>query len=235
MNEWISKDDFSVTFSKFDDAVNLVRLAGPGALMAKLDIKHAFRIMPVHPNDWDLLETCWEELYFVELRLPFGGRSSVFIFNTFADALAWILRVKHAVARLVHYLDDFFTCGRPNSNECAYNIETIHRVFDNLGVPLAFEKLIGPVTCIVCLGIEIDSIEQIVKLPADKLSELMSMLDFWCNRRKCMKRELLSLIGKLCFAAKVVRPGRIFLRRLIDLSTSVTELHHHITLNASAR
>ena len=54
------------------------------------------------------------------------------------------------------------------------------------------------------LGIEIDFIEQIVKLPADKLSELMSMLDFWWNHRKCTKRELLSLIGKLCFAAKVV-------------------------------
>ena len=75
MNEWISRDDFSVTFSKFDDAVNLVRLAGPGALMAKLDIKHAFHIMPVHPNDWDLLRTCWEGLYFVELHLSFGGRS----------------------------------------------------------------------------------------------------------------------------------------------------------------
>ena len=73
VNEWISKDDFSVTFSKSDDAVNLVRLAGPGALVAKLDIKHAFRIMPVHPDDWDLLGTCWEGLYFAELCLPFGG------------------------------------------------------------------------------------------------------------------------------------------------------------------
>ena len=32
-----------------------------------------------------------------------------------------------------------------------------------------------------------------------------------------------------------MRPGRIFLRRLIDFSTSITELHHHIILNASAR
>ena len=63
VNEWISKDDLSVTFSKFDDAMNLVRVAGPGALMAKLDIKHAFRIMPVHPDDWDLLGTCWDGLY----------------------------------------------------------------------------------------------------------------------------------------------------------------------------
>ena len=32
-----------------------------------------------------------------------------------------------------------------------------------------------------------------------------------------------------------MKPGRIFLRRIIDLSTSATHLHHHITLNAEAR
>ena len=143
VNEWISKDDFSTTFSNFDDAVNLVRVA----LMAKLDIKHAFHIMLVHPDSWDLLGTRWDGIYFVELCLPFSGRSSIFISNTFVDVLAWILRVKHAVPMLVHYLDNFFTCGRPNSTECACNIDTIRTVFDDLGVPLAFDKLTGPVTC----------------------------------------------------------------------------------------
>ena len=33
----------------------------------------------------------------------------------------------------------------------------------------------------------------------------------------------------------MIPAGRIFLRRLIDLSTSVTKLHHHITLNAHAK
>ena len=157
VNECISKDEFSVTFSKFDDAVNLVRKLGKGARMAKLDVKHAFRIIPVDPQDWDLLGTFWNGYHFVELRLPFGCRSSVFIFNTFADALAWILHIKHAIANLVHYLDDFFTCGAANTDECARNIKRIIKVFENLGVPLAVDKLIDPVTVITYLGIEIDS------------------------------------------------------------------------------
>ena len=41
----------------------------------------------------------------------------------------------------------------------------------------------------------------------------------------------LSLIGSLSFAAKVVKPGSLFLRRLIDLSNTVTSLHHHVYLN----
>ena len=49
-------------------------------------------------------------------------------------------------------------------------------------------------------------------------------------------RELLSLIGPLSFAAIVVRPGKMFLHRFIDLSTKVevSHLHHHISLNADA-
>ena len=49
------------------------------------------------------------------------------------------------------------------------------------------------------------------------------------------KRELLSLIGLLNHAATVVRPGRTFLRSLIDASTTVVHLDHHVTLRAQAR
>ena len=50
-----------------------------------------------------------------------------------------------------------------------------------------------------------------------------------------MKQELLSLIGKLSFACKVVPSGRILLQRLIDLSTSVEKLHHHLALTHKAK
>ena len=42
-------------------------------------------------------------------------------------------------------------------------------------------------------------------------------------------------MGKLSFACKVVPAGRIFLRRPIDLSCSVSRSHHHIRLTKEAR
>ena len=54
------------------------------------------------------------------------------------------------------------------------------------------------------------------------------------HRDKCTKRELLSLIGKLSFYCKLLPAGRIFLRRLIDFSSTVTHLHHHIGLTTEA-
>eukprot|EP00731_Ephydatia_muelleri_P017504 Em0010g602a len=72
-------------------------------------------------------------------------------------------------------------------------------------------------------------------VPPDRPQEISSPMMSWLGKRTATKRELLSLIGKLFFAAKVVPAGRLFLRHLIHLSTSVRRLHHHIHLNPEAR
>ena len=46
INEGISPDLYSVKYSNFDDAVTLVTTVGANCFMAKLDIKHAFRLCP---------------------------------------------------------------------------------------------------------------------------------------------------------------------------------------------
>jgi hypothetical protein len=108
-------------------------------------------------------------------------------------------------------------------------------LFNYLNVPLATDKTVGPTTQLTYLGIEIDSSKMEIRLPAEKLAAILQALPFWQNRRKATKREVLSLIGTLSFATKVVRPGRTFLRRLIDLSTKATKLHHHLDITADAR
>ena len=106
---------------------------------------------------------------------------------------------------------------------------------DRLGIPLAPDKLEGPTSRLVFHGILIDSTVMECSLPPDKLSELVAELLTWSSRKKCIKRELLSLIGKLNFACRIIPAGRIFLRRLIDLNTTARLPHHHISLNTEAR
>ena len=235
VNDGISKSEFSVHYSSFDDAVDLVRSLGHGCHMAKVDIRHAFRLCPVRPQDYRLLGMFWQGSYYVDTRLPFGCRSSPFIFNSFADALAWIIIFVYGITSIIHYLDDFFFAASAESKLCSSYMDTILSCFQFLGVPVAEDKLVGPTTCITYLGIEIDSSQHCIRLPDDKLIELNALLLLWLNKKKTTKRELLSLIGKLSFAAKVVKPGRIFLRRLIDLSKSVSKLHHYIDINRDAR
>ena len=74
-----------------------------------------------------------------------------------------------------------------------------------------------------------------VRLPKSKLSELKNMILSWRSKRKCTKREFLSLIGSLSFACIVIRPGHIFLLRLIGLSISVVCPNHHIDISSDMR
>ena len=96
-------------------------------------------------------------------------------------------------------------------------------------------KIIGPTTCLVFQRILTDTITMAVSLPSEKLDESLPLLEFWTGRKKFTKRELLFLIGKLSFAAKVIPSGRTFIKRLIELSTTVQQLDHHISLNRKAR
>ena len=234
VNEGISAELFSVHYSSFDDAVDMVKALGPSAFMAKLDIRHAFRLCPVRPEQWNLLGYHWQGQFYVDTRLPFGSRSSPYIFNTFADLLLWILLVVGRIPHALHYLDDFFLCGSSRS-ECKQSMDIMQYLFSILGVPIADDKTVGPSRILTFLGIEIDIPSASIRLPPEKYEELVALLQCWCDKKKCTKRQLLSLIGSLSFAAKVVKPGRMFLRRLIDLSTTVDRLHHHIDLNSEAR
>ena len=228
VNEGIPAELFSVKYSSFDDAVSIVRDIGIGCFMTKIDIKHAFRLCPFHRCDWPFLGYKWLGKYFFDIRLPFGSRSSPFIFNTFADALNWILVHKFSLTCIIHYLDDFFICASTFS-ECQQKVSTVLNVFRSLGVPIALDQLEGPSQRLVFLGIKIDSLNSCIHLPEDKLTSLSASVVTWVHRKKCIKSELLSLVG-LSFACKVIKLGRIFLRRLIDLSTTVSKLHHHIDL-----
>eukprot|EP00111_Clytia_hemisphaerica_P017398 TCONS_00051449-protein len=235
INEGIPKENFTVKYLNFDQATDLVYYKGKDCLMTKIDIKHAFRLLPVHPSQWVLLGIHWMGLYFIDTRLPFGLRSSPAIFTSFANAVHWILQNVYQLQDSTHYSDDFLFVHPPTIQTALNEIKTATLAFHQLGIPIAEEKQEGPSSQITYLGIEIDSSNLTIRIPDDKYSELMEILPFWNSRRKCTKKELLSLIGKLSFVCKIVRPGRIFLRRLIDISTTVKKLHHHITLNSEAR
>ena len=235
INEGINKEDFSVQYTHFDAATDLVYNKGRNCNMTKLDIQHAFRLLPVLPCQWILLGICWLGQFFIDTRLPFGLRSSPAIFNRFADAICWIIQNIYHIIDIVHYSDDFFLVSPPDIDIASNDVHIVKSAFSHLGVPLAIEKLVGPTTQITYLGISIDSEQFYIQIPDDKFDDLMLILPFWHKRKKCTKQELLSLIGKLSFVCKVVRPGRIFLRRLITLSTTVKSLYHHISLTKEAR
>ena len=207
---------------------------GRGALLTKMDIKQAYRNIPVHPEDRLLLGMFWEGKTYIDTALPFGLRSAPLIFSAIADALQWIM-LKRGVKRVAHYIDDFVSVGLPKSRECWVNKDIMHEVCEETGLPVELEKDAGPASTIECLGLELDSEALEIRLPADKLRRIGEALASWRGRKACRKRELLSLIGTLSHASKAVRAGRSFLRRLIDLASLTRHLDQFVRLNCAAR
>ena len=234
VNDGISKELASLTYMSVDDVVRGLLQRGRGALLAKMDIKQAYRNIPVHPQDRLLLGMRWEESIFVDAALPFGLRSAPLIFSAVGDALQWVMESMGA-KWVAHYIDDFVTIGAPDSPECSDNAQIMQAECERVGFPVEPEKSGGPATTISFLGVELDSRMLEIRLPKEKLDRLRAELKEWRGRKACRKRELLSLIGSLSHACKAVRAGRSFLRRLIDLSTVVEKLDHYVRLSREAR
>ena len=61
------------------------------------------------------------------------------------------------------------------------------------------------------------------------------MFPQWLVKKSATKTELQSLIGKLAFVCKWVRPGRLFLSRLLDTLRSLWRPRHCVRLRADFR
>ena len=72
-------------------------------------------------------------------------------------------------------------------------------------------------------------------LPDSKLCELQQLLSDTLLKRSITKRKLQSLEVKLNFAARVVFGGRTFLRRIIDVTNTLSGPHHHMRIETSLR
>ena len=224
VNDGINRELRSLSYITVDDIATKVGEMGRGALMAKFDLKAAYRQIPVHPDDRGML---WENELYIDTTLPFGLRSAPMIFSAVADGLAYIIREK-GVKGLDHYLDDFSLVSPPKSSECQMNLATALETCDEVGFLVAPEKTEGPATEINLLGIVIDSERLELRLPAEKLQKLRELVGTWRKRKACSKRELQSLAGHLNHACKVIRPGRRFLRGVIGLLSKFSRRDHMI-------
>ncbi|KAL2081495.1 hypothetical protein ACEWY4_023348 [Coilia grayii] len=152
INSLVPFEDYSMCYQTVDDAVRLIKLAGPNCWLFKADITAAFKVMPIHPDFWHLFGVQWEGQFYFAVRLTFGCRSSPKIFNTLSEALCWILQNNYDIKLLVHLLDDFLAVTPPSAPPTTGR-QTILKVFSNLGVPISEEKTDSPAHSLEFLGI----------------------------------------------------------------------------------
>jgi hypothetical protein len=224
VNDGIDPAHCSFHYSSVSYAARRVVECGRGVLLAKLDLKSAYRMVPVHLIDSPLLGISWKGSTYIDKALPFSLRSAPIIFSAVADGLAWAL-FSEGVEYSIHYLDDFLFCSPAALTACQVALQKALPLCERLGLPVAPEKIEDPCTRLSFLGITIDSQSMMLSLPEAKLIQLQDRLEEWTSRKSATIHQLQELLGHLNYAAAVVRTGQTFLRAVIEKTVIPSSIH----------
>ena len=220
MNDYIRRHLTHVAYLSVDVAL-IIHALGFNTLLAKIDIRNAYCIILIHPNDRPFLGIRWWEQIFVNCQLPFGLASALAIFSTVTTSLEWIIR-QRGVHACIHYMDDFLLFGSPHSAECQSALAITVATCQELGIPLATDKIEGPAVALSFLGVQLDTAAMCVSLPADKLAKLRELIHNLVAQRTVHDFHALdSLVGHLVHATKVCPLGKAFLNNLFAVQSAM--------------
>jgi hypothetical protein len=181
INSHIPKQFTAVSYQSVDTAINIIKCVGRGALLAKTDLENAYKQIPIHPDDFELLGFKISDLYYYDKTLPFGLSYSCQLFEKFSSALQWILENKFQVPFCVHVLDDFLFIGPPRSSVCYSSLLAFYTLARDINLPIKSEKTVYPTTTLTFLGLELDTLKWEVRLPLDKLHHLKDQIKLFQN------------------------------------------------------
>jgi len=235
VNDFIDERFTSVKYSSFDNAVSMVQKLGKGAKLAKMDIKSAFRLLPVNPGEFDLLGFKIENEIYIDKCMPMGCSISCATFEKCSTFLHWTLAKESESKNIDHYLDDFLFGGKKDTHECEKLMLKFESICSDIGVPIANEKTEGPSTVIEYLGLTIDTINMLIKIPDKKIKELLIGIETLLSKKKVTLKELQSICGSLAFCTKALPAGRAFSRRLYMATTRASKPYHFIRVTAGMK
>lgn len=230
INDYIDSKLCSVKYTEFDQAVKMIHDQGANCYLFKMDIKSAFRLLPIHPDDFELLGFSFKEKIYYDKALPFGCSISPSLFEKFSTFLEFCVKSQMKSGGLLHYLDDFLG-GEKSFKKCKCLMNLFQSIMQEIGVPLADEKTEGPVQILTFLGLELDSQEMVIRIPLIKIREVIQKIEFLLSKKSVTLKEMQSVIGSLNFCCRAIVVGRPFCRRLINSTCGIKRSYHHVRIN----
>ena len=123
LNEGIPTHLCTLSYITVDTTIEHILTLGAGTQLAKIDIRNAFRLLPVHPADRHMLGMKWNDQVYIDTCLPFGLHFAPKLFNVLADLLSWILQIKRGLTTppLLGQFSNFRTSSCPKMCRESYD------------------------------------------------------------------------------------------------------------------
>jgi hypothetical protein len=223
------------TYESVDTAVNLLQR---GYYAAKIDLSQAFRSVGISVRSQEATGLQWtfesgEKVFMFDRKLPYGGRACPTIFHRITQSIKRMM-ARRGYPSVVVYQDDFLAIGC-DYEHCFTIWRTLMLLLRELKFKINYNKLVPPQTCIIFLGIQLDTVRCELSLPEEKLSSIRTCVANFRARKRVTKQQLQSLVGKLNFAARVVRGARLFLRHFYDAIAKLKKRHHKLCLRGAIK
>ena len=211
--DWYIDGEATVRLPTVDYMQDRLLALGPGAFMYKTDLARGYRQLRVDPLDWPILGFMHRGKIYLDICPPFGLKSAAMCMQRTSEAICFIHSKKGYRSR--PYLDDFGG-AETYEQEAGRALHALQQVMAELGVVEAKHKVCEPSTKMVWLGIHFDSVHMTMRIPKEKMEEIMAVLREWEGRTRASQRELQSILGLLQFVASVSSPTRIFTNRMLQ-------------------
>ena len=205
VNDGIDRDLCSLIYTSVDKVAEVTAALPPGAILAKIDIESAYRLVPVHLLYRPLQAVERGGALFVDHMLPFG------LWSALADGLEWYLGHLGAMSNITSNISWLRVRLRHPSVLTHFHYSTgrvANWAYQSRSTSTRVRRRVLPSLAL-----------RWRRSPANSDSRLTSSSASNPSSRSGAtgRRDLESLIGVVNHASKVVCCGRTFLRTILDL------------------
>ncbi len=173
VNSHIPTEARTISYDTVDKAISLIQAIRPRAVLAKTDIEHAYKLIPIHLQDIPALGLRWYADWLWDCTLPMGSRSGFAIFESFSEAIQFLSEAQ-GCGNMSHVFDDFLMVST-NKQISDVRLSSFLYLCHLLGIPVLVKKTESG-TCLVFPGITLDTIRMEVKLLQDKLLKCLRLV-----------------------------------------------------------
>ena len=211
INALVPGENKKVHYARIDDVARMALQLGNPSYAMRIDIKHAFKLLPLSPDQWHFTGFRFRGAYFIQTQTPFGAAASCLHFEKVARFLTWIIRHKFPWALLCSYLDDFWLTQKRlhDLEELAFHFTQI--IEDEMGFPISHNKTLGPDTELNFVGLTTNLVNLSISLPEDKRLKSIKLIDVLLKAHRLNEfvtiKDLEKCTGMLNYACQAIPFG----------------------------
>ena len=220
LNDAISKTHYQgevirLTYPIVDDLARRIHeLSSSGSspvFLFKEDLDRAFRQIFACPKSVPYLGFRWRGVYYFDLVLMMGCHIAPYICQRVIDMVRYLHNSMGYF--LLNYVDDFV--GAEYLEHINSSQHALVRLLRDVGIQRSERKSVKPTQNMDFVGNLFDTCNMTIGVTPEQKVDILRELEGWRTCKVCTRKQLESLIGKLQFMSNCIRPGRLFVSRLL--------------------